>query len=279
MRKAWGTLTVALVLVLGGACARQALEDVSVRDVLTDPSRYYGMLVQLRGEVRSNTVIEPGRGFYELMDETDKIVKVQTRNLPAPGRTVVVAGRVAVQPGTTTPYVWEAEHCVVGEQWFCGTGEWEAAVAIASVAVAALLIALVAVLIKPQPGPALAATATPVAATRTQVFVPEARPTERLPFPAAFVHVLNGSGVRRAPIRLKERMNFGREAGDVTLSDDTVSREHAYIMFDGGVYRLFNRSQVNPTRVNGELLDGSRGLTHGDVVTMGAVKMKFTLDN
>ncbi len=280
MRSALSTVTIALVMVLAAACAREAVEDVSVRDVLTDPSRYYGMLVQLRGEVRSNTVIEPGRGFYDLMDESDKIVKIQTRNLPAPGRTVVVKGKVMMAPGAKIPHVWEAEHCVVGEQWFCGTGEWEAAVVVASAVVAGLLIALVIVLIRPVRAPVSVATPTPLAATRTQVFVPEPRPTERLPFPAAFVYVLNnGAGGTTPPIRLKERMHFGREVGDVTLADDTVSREHAYIMFDGGVYRLFNQSQVNPTRVNGELLNGSRGLVNGDLLTMGAVKMKFSLES
>lgn len=66
------------------------------------------------------------------------------------------------------------------------------------------------------------------------------------------------------------RSSIGREASArVSLSDDTVSREHAYLSRENGEVYLEDLSSLNGTFVNGQRLDGRIRLRSGDRLRFG----------
>ena len=270
-----GVLLGGIILGMLGCTAEHA-ERVSVRDVLVDPTKYLGIRLQIRGETRDSIIDEPpNRGTYELLDDSDRTIKVRTRNLPAPGEIVVVDGQVLLESGTAVPQLRELSRCRA-EGFFnlCDFSWWGVAVIVSAVLVAGLVAVLMIVLLKPE-------AAASMGGAVTQVFRRGAAETRRLAPNrpgGASVEVVSGprdmEGLRFA---LRERTSFGREQSDVTLDDPFVSREQAYILYDGAAYRLFNQSQTNPTLVNGNVVNGPRDLSDGDEVVMGAVKLRFVL--
>jgi thioredoxin reductase/Fe-S-cluster-containing dehydrogenase component/CRP-like cAMP-binding protein len=67
---------------------------------------------------------------------------------------------------------------------------------------------------------------------------------------------------------------LGRSADcDLVISDPTVSRLHAELEWDGVRLLLQHRSTINPTRVNGALVEDARELANGDRIQLaeGAV--------
>jgi len=91
----------------------------------------------------------------------------------------------------------------------------------------------------------------------------------------AQLEILNGPSKGEKYI-LKKQNIIGRESGDLTLGDPTVSGEHAQITFKNRKYVLTNKSLTNPTKVNKTSVEGLRELKHGDEIVLGAVKLKFT---
>ena len=76
-----------------------------------------------------------------------------------------------------------------------------------------------------------------------------------------------------------DAVRIGRQADcDVVLLDPGISRLHAELLRDGDRVLLRNRSQTNPTRCNGEVVEGERALGHGDeVVLADAVRLRVEL--
>ena len=74
-------------------------------------------------------------------------------------------------------------------------------------------------------------------------------------------------------------VRVGRQADcDVVLLDPGISRLHAELVRDGEHVLLRNRSQTNPTRRNGELVEGECVVGHGDEVTLAdAVRLRVEL--
>jgi hypothetical protein len=76
-------------------------------------------------------------------------------------------------------------------------------------------------------------------------------------------------------------ITFGRQEGEqhrhVRLDAPTVSRRHARLSYDAGVWTLMNQSATNPTLVNGVPLatDASCALRDGDRVEMGEMVFRF----
>lgn len=60
------------------------------------------------------------------------------------------------------------------------------------------------------------------------------------------------------------------------LSDPTVSRKHARIYLDDGVFYVENLSTINPLLVNGTEIKGSLQLQEDDIIQMGNNVLRFT---
>lgn len=70
---------------------------------------------------------------------------------------------------------------------------------------------------------------------------------------------------------------IGRKKGlnDIVLDNPTVSREHALIREESGVFTLYDRGSKAGTYVNGRRLYRPVILYHGDVIQMGEVQLTF----
>ena len=97
--------------------------------------------------------------------------------------------------------------------------------------------------------------------------------------PEARLHVTDPQGRRVVPVD-KALFTIGRRtAADLQVVSTDVSREHAEITQDSGVYVLRDRGSRYGTYVNGEQVT-ERSLKHGDRIRLGrtdAVELVFTL--
>ena len=114
----------------------------------------------------------------------------------------------------------------------------------------------------------------PVTAEEMKRISPER--TVEVPSIPAQLEVLNGPSKGEKYI-LQKQNTIGREAGDLTLGDPTVSAEHAQITFKSRKYILANKSLTNPTKVNKAAVEGLQELNDGDEIVLGAIKLKFTM--
>ncbi len=75
------------------------------------------------------------------------------------------------------------------------------------------------------------------------------------------------------------RMTIGRtNQNDLPIDDSTLSRYHARITRrDDGEFVVEDMGSSNGTIVNGQLIDEERRLENGDVIQLGAVKLRFEL--
>jgi pSer/pThr/pTyr-binding forkhead associated (FHA) protein len=77
----------------------------------------------------------------------------------------------------------------------------------------------------------------------------------------------------------KPVITIGRSGGrqnDITLSDATVSREHARIVYSASdrTFQLVNESAVNPVLLNGNAVDKNM-INDNDTIRMGATTLQF----
>jgi hypothetical protein len=78
--------------------------------------------------------------------------------------------------------------------------------------------------------------------------------------------------VLRLPVGPQYRFTIGRElACDMTLADQTVSRWHATLQWDGYGWVLADLGSMNGTRLNGWRVTCPSPVGAGDVVSFGAV--------
>jgi Domain of unknown function (DUF1707)/FHA domain len=76
----------------------------------------------------------------------------------------------------------------------------------------------------------------------------------------------------RLPAGPQDRFTIGRElACDMTLGDQTVSRWHASLQWDGYSWLLADLGSTNGTRLNGWRVTPPRPVGAGDLVSFGAV--------
>ena len=72
-------------------------------------------------------------------------------------------------------------------------------------------------------------------------------------------------------------VTFGRGAGaDVVVNDDSMSRNHARLVYEGQVWFIEDLGARNGTFVNGERLEGRRPVAYGDVLKMGATVVRVS---
>jgi hypothetical protein len=102
---------------------------------------------------------------------------------------------------------------------------------------------------------------------------PVARPEPR-PAPRAQPHLTLDNGEQVA--LGAEPAIIGRLAGcAVVVSDLNVSRKHAQVRRQGGVFVVSDLGSTNGTLVNGVRIDGERVLQVGDVISVGATHMRY----
>ena len=61
----------------------------------------------------------------------------------------------------------------------------------------------------------------------------------------------------------------------IIISDTNTSRQHAQITRSGSGFAINDLGSTNGTFVNGERVLGDRRLADGDIVTVGAVSLRF----
>ena len=66
------------------------------------------------------------------------------------------------------------------------------------------------------------------------------------------------------------------ENNDIVLVEPGISRNHARVLDDYGVYMLEDLGSANGTRLNGEGLNGSEVLRDGDYITLSQTTMQFS---
>lgn len=100
--------------------------------------------------------------------------------------------------------------------------------------------------------------------------------TSRTPLGAVLL-VLSGSQEgARIPLANPESILGRSPRADLTFPDEGVSREHAFLSFDGtsGAWALEDLQSTNGTRVNGKRVR-SCTLHFGDEIQMGHVRLRF----
>ena len=76
-------------------------------------------------------------------------------------------------------------------------------------------------------------------------------------------------------LEVGDGMTLGRgERADVVLGDTSVSAEHAHVSRNGRTWIVTDLGSTNGTRVNDTSVNGRTRLTEGDVLGLGAVRLK-----
>lgn len=261
------------LVTLGLVAQGLATEGVFINEVKENPSKYYNLSVKIKGVVVDVTPEQSGlkSGFYTIRDESEESIEVKTDELPAPGQSFIVEGIVTMKAGAQVPYLKELKR---------GGGNFLPVIVIGAAVIVLILIGiLVYMLRRPVAMESAyegAEPTRPVTAEEMQRVAPAPERTVEVPSIPAQLEVLNGPSKGEKYI-LKKQNTIGREAGDLTLGDPTVSGEHAQITFKNRKYILANKSLTNPTKVNKTAVEGLQELNDGDEIVLGAIKMKFTM--
>jgi hypothetical protein len=81
-----------------------------------------------------------------------------------------------------------------------------------------------------------------------------------------------------AALALRPVTRLGRAAESTILLDDTyISAEHAVIVQRDGGWWLLDRGSTNGTSVNGRGVHNEVGLTDGDIVEIGDVRLRVSV--
>jgi len=111
-----------------------------------------------------------------------------------------------------------------------------------------------------QPQPATGSNGFPAAAQESQ--------------PAGTLSVIYHG--ERLPVN-KDRFVIGRgkQSSDLTLKDPNVSRQHAMVEFQNGVYFMVDMGSTNGVEFNGQRI-ARKQITEGDVFKICDHEMRFT---
>jgi pSer/pThr/pTyr-binding forkhead associated (FHA) protein len=76
----------------------------------------------------------------------------------------------------------------------------------------------------------------------------------------------------------KPIMTLGRiPSNDITLSNPTISRQHATIKLEGAIFRIYDLGSSNGTFVNDEQVREPIALQDGDIVRLGDTMLVFKI--
>lgn len=269
------TMVISVLFVVSMVSIVQGLaaEGVFISDIKQNPSKYYNLPVKIKGVVVDVTPDQmgPKSGFFTLRDESEETIDIKTNELPAPGQSFIVEGTVTMKAGTQTPYLKELKR---------GGGNLLPVVVIGAAVIVLILIGILVYMLRrpvamgPAYEEAAAEPTRPVSAEEMKRVSPER--TVEVPSVPAQLEILSGPSKGEKYILQKQNI-IGRDAGDLTLGDPTVSAEHAQITFKNKRYVLSNKSLTNPTKVNKMAVEGLQELNDGDEIVMGAIKLKFTM--
>ena len=270
-----------------------AQQQVFVRDILDTPQRFFNLSVQITGEVVSvQTPASPEeRGFYVVLDNSDQTIRVVANTLPAPQTRVTVRGIVQVFPESQESYIREStrtlEGGVVRPPSTADSQENILIYVLIGLITIIVVILLVVLLRKPAhkdsgSDPVSSTSSSPGDKRTRQVTSREVDNavgglrTKAVPDPLAQLEVIVGPNQGKS-FPLGYETAIGRVTGDIILEDESVSRRHARIVFDKGVYTLENRSETNPVILNSSRLETRKELNDGDEIICGVVKLQFKL--
>jgi len=92
----------------------------------------------------------------------------------------------------------------------------------------------------------------------------------------AFLTILDGREAGKE-VPIEEGLTIGRTVDNgVVVVDAGVSRRHAQIRCEGGVYTLQDMGSANGTILNDQKVTGVEVLRSGDIIIVGATGMQFT---
>ena len=86
--------------------------------------------------------------------------------------------------------------------------------------------------------------------------------------------VVDGPGTGAAVDVHGDGVVIGRESGDLRLDDSELSRRHAVIELRGGEPWILDAGSTNGTFVNGARIGGPVRITAGDVIALGASRLR-----
>ena len=86
--------------------------------------------------------------------------------------------------------------------------------------------------------------------------------------------VIRGASEGSVYVLGSDRLEIGRDRGDVALPHQTVSRCHAVVERADGAFWIADLGSLNGTYVNGAPVERAR-LSHGDQVQIGMFKLVF----
>ena len=297
----WLIAALLLVAAAGNAVAA----DVWVADILANPARYWNTTVTVTGQVQDATSNPQGttRGNYTLLDDSIATpLVVRTKDLPPVGRNFTVTGVIIQDPNqANVPILNELERRSPGM-----APGLQALLIGGAVLFAVLLVFFVYMLMKPRPRPAPEATV--YAAPPTPAAAPPVQPTMAAEPGSAATRKIPGAQPSPAPTATDATqafMNLGAELvvtkgpdsgrnttlhkpvttigrpgarkNDLELSDDTVSKEQASVLYDNNSrhFTITNQSTTNPTLVNKKVVAEPTLLEDGDVLEMGGTTLRF----
>ena len=92
----------------------------------------------------------------------------------------------------------------------------------------------------------------------------------------AFLTILDGREAGKE-VPIDDGLTIGRTIENgIVVSDGGVSRKHAQVRCEGGVYTLIDLGSANGTVLNDQKISGVEVLRSGDVIIVGATGMEFT---
>lgn len=276
--------------------------DAVARDILKNPEDWVNKIVIIRGEVidvqAPSSVAE--RGYYVLMDSSDKKIKIVSETLPAPGQEMMVIGIVTLDPVDQVPFVREssASPSPSSPPGETATGDGNSSNILIYILVVIIVVIVFAILyiafLKPRVETRQAGIARPenrqnlpdapaveekgtqqVSMTEVERAVGGLQ-TKQVPSLLAELKVLSGAKVGKS-FPLGFNSVLGRVRGDIILEDASVSKEHAKITFLGDKYALENLSKTNPVILNGDKVQAQKELKDDDEIICGLIKLKFKL--
>jgi hypothetical protein len=275
-----------------------AQTDLFIRDILDSPQKYYNLQVQVQGDVVDvkNAPDLKTRGYYVLMDNSDKTIKVVANSLPAPNKKFIVVGIVQVDTTEQIPYLREINRIEAGaiqNQQAKDPQEKivykKSGLSFTVVILIALIIVVTGILLYilfKKPGPQSTASTKlsfgeqPLDEKTKQVSVDDVNQqagglkTKQVPDLLAELKIMSGDLMgKNFPLGYETKI--GRIYGDIILSDASISREHAMITFTDGSYVIENKSDTNPIIINGEKIAQSKILENGDEIVLGIIKIHF----
>ncbi len=286
-------IIVVVVFMLPGLTAA---DEIFVRDILDNPQDYFNQQVNIQGTVtEAHQASDPNtRGFYLLMDASDKSIKIVANTVPELKLELSVTAIVQVEPGTQEPYLREVARRPLDdsllERYTNGSafpgkknGFWVTVAILVVLIVIVLAILLIVIFKKTDEGETESEQHEVVDPNLTkQVNLDEleqevgALKTRQVPTRLAELRVVNGKFAGKSfPMGFETRI--GRIHGDITLEDASVSREHAVIAFVEKGYVLKNISKTNPAILNGERLEAPKSLKDGDEIVLGIIKLEFKM--